>query len=361
MPRLTFVLATTATSLLVLPLLAIAGLGDSTPTACASSTATAPLTPSASAPPTPNGSTTSTESAPVSTTTIAAAITTTARAADPTVSWDTEHLGPEQVAYGNVIIYVGLLKGLPVRAEIIAVATALQESGLRNIPARQGDRDSVGLFQQRPSQGWGTAQQLMDPEYAASAFYRALVRVPHWQALPLAVAAQTVQRSAAPGAYAKWEPLATALVSSSSAANLSAPTCPDSAGQAGPPGSAAAIAISYAQAQLGLPYQWGGDGPQAGDLGFDCSGLTHAAYEAAGIQIPRTAQTQYNAGPRLPPDQAPQPGDLVFYGTSPTHITHVGLIVTPATMMIDAPRTGAQIRQESIWTSSLIGYSRPST
>ena len=91
----------------------------------------------------------------------------------------------------------------------IALATAMQESGLRNID--HGDRDSLGLFQQRPSQGWGTEQQILDPVYSAGKFYEHLVKVPGYSRLPLTVAAQRVQRSGYPQAYAKHEPDATLL------------------------------------------------------------------------------------------------------------------------------------------------------
>jgi len=113
----------------------------------------------------------------------------------------------------------------------------------------------------------------------------------------------------------------------------------------GNPAQAALVAVRYAQQQLGLPYQWGGDGMHEG--GYDCSGLTHAAYTAAGITIPRTAQTQYNAGPQLPSGTPIQPGDLVFYSTIPGKITHVGIAITP-THMINAPYTGAVIRIDPI-------------
>lgn len=103
-------------------------------------------------------------------------------------------------------------------------------------------------------------------------------------------------------------------------------------------------AINYAQGQLGLPYEWGGNGPAHGDRGFDCSGLTQAAYAAAHIPLPRTAQAQYDATPHLAPDQPLQPGDLVFYGT-PTHIHHVGLYIGSG-QMIDALHLHAPIRIE---------------
>lgn len=108
------------------------------------------------------------------------------------------------------------------------------------------------------------------------------------------------------------------------------------------PTLAAGRAVAFARAQLGTPYVWGGDGPAEG--GFDCSGLTKAAYRAAGITLPRTAQTQYDAGPRLPRGAALAPGDLLFYGTSPRTITHVALY-TGRGHAIDAPRPGAVVRQ----------------
>ncbi|MHB9859271.1 heavy metal transporter [Streptomyces sp. YIM S03343] len=116
---------------------------------------------------------------------------------------------PEQAVNAATIATVGTGRDMPERAVTIALATALQESGLRNIEG--GDRDSLGLFQQRPSQGWGTEKQIMDPSYAAGVFYEHLVRVPEYAELPLTVAAQRVQRSGYPEAYAKHETAATLL------------------------------------------------------------------------------------------------------------------------------------------------------
>ncbi len=90
------------------------------------------------------------------------------------------------------------------------------------------------------------------------------------------------------------------------------------------PGDAGYAAILYAQGQLGIPYLWGGDGPAEG--GFDCSGLTRAAYAAAGIDLPRTAQTQYEAGPVVPPGEPLEIGDLVYYGTA-GNIHHVAIYI----------------------------------
>jgi hypothetical protein len=114
-----------------------------------------------------------------------------------------------QLQHASTINAVGMARGLPERARVIALATAWQESTLRNLP--DGDRDSVGLFQQRPSQGWGDAAEIRDPVYAAGRFYDALLDVPQWDALPLTEAAQSVQYSGFPDAYAKWEPEAATL------------------------------------------------------------------------------------------------------------------------------------------------------
>ncbi|MEV7395010.1 C40 family peptidase [Streptomyces sp. NPDC091215] len=111
------------------------------------------------------------------------------------------------------------------------------------------------------------------------------------------------------------------------------------------PTAGALQAINYAQGQLGLPYVWGGNGPVTGDAGFDCSGLTKAAYAAAGITLPRTAQEQYDAGPHVPAGQPLKPGDLVFYGNPAGGIHHVGLY-TGGERMIDSPRPGRSIRIE---------------
>ncbi|WP_030793817.1 hypothetical protein [Streptomyces sp. NRRL S-920] len=115
----------------------------------------------------------------------------------------------EQAQNAATVAAVGTARGMPERAVTIALATALQESGLRNI--RHGDRDSLGLFQQRPTQGWGDERQIMDPAYSAARFYEHLAEVPGYSRLPLTVAAQRVQRSGYPQAYAKHEPDAVLL------------------------------------------------------------------------------------------------------------------------------------------------------
>ncbi len=122
---------------------------------------------------------------------------------------------------------------------------------------------------------------------------------------------------------------------------------------------AAANAVAFATAQLGLPYVWGGNGPGNGDAGFDCSGLTHAAYFAAGVPTPRTAQTQYDAGPRLRPGAPLEVGDLVFYGT-PDRVHHVGIFVGND-RMINAPTFGqpVQIARYRWSGDDFVGATRP--
>ncbi|WP_145867400.1 heavy metal transporter [Streptomyces capillispiralis] len=130
---------------------------------------------------------------------------------------------PEQAVNAATITAVGTARDLPERAVTIALATALQESALRNID--YGDRDSLGLFQQRPSQGWGTPKEIMDPAYASEKFYEHLEEVPGYTRLPLTVAAQKVQRSGFPQAYAKHEPDATLLAAALTGRSAATLTC----------------------------------------------------------------------------------------------------------------------------------------
>lgn len=118
--------------------------------------------------------------------------------------------GPEQLANAAVIVRVGKEMGVSEHGQIVAIATAMQESTLHNYD--HGDRDSLGLFQQRPSQGWGSPTQVRDPVYASRAFYAHLLKVKGWESRPLWQAAQAVQRSGYPTYYAKHETAAAAVV-----------------------------------------------------------------------------------------------------------------------------------------------------
>lgn len=120
-------------------------------------------------------------------------------------------LTDEQARNASLISAIAIRRGMPAHAATIALATALQESRLYNL--RGGDRDSLGLFQQRPSQGWGTRQEVLDPVHATNAFYDALEKVPGWETLAVTKAAQAVQRSGFPSAYAEYERDGRALAS----------------------------------------------------------------------------------------------------------------------------------------------------
>jgi hypothetical protein len=136
-------------------------------------------------------------------------------------NWDTD-----QLTIATTIIKVGNSKGVGSWGQTIALAVAMQESGLRNLPylGTGNDHDSIGVFQQRPSQGWGTPDQLADPAYQAGKFYDKLITVPGWQTMPLTKAAQMVQASAYPKAYEKWTGDAVRLIEQHGTGEI-APVC----------------------------------------------------------------------------------------------------------------------------------------
>ena len=125
--------------------------------------------------------------------------------------------------------------------------------------------------------------------------------------------------------------------------------------QPGTPGPAAASVADWAEAQVGRPYVWGGADPA---VGFDCSGLVLWAYAQAGVVLPRTAQAQYAAGAALPQGAPLEAGDLVFFGTDTSHVTHVGIYVG-AGLMVDAPHAGAAVRVERYRWSDYLGATAP--
>jgi hypothetical protein len=123
-------------------------------------------------------------------------------------------VGGEQTANAKAIIAATKKSGMDERAAVVAIATSLQESKLENLGhlGERNDYDSQGLFQQRPSSGWGTVEQITDPEYSTMAFLKGLKQVDGWKDMPLTEAAQTVQVSAYPDHYAQWEQQAADLV-----------------------------------------------------------------------------------------------------------------------------------------------------
>ena len=149
-----------------------------------------------------------------------------ASAADQSVAVDLD-----QAHYASIIVGLSVRRGLPPRAASIALATVYQETGIRNLD--YGDRDSVGLFQQRPSQGWGSAKQLRDPYYATNAFYDALVKVDGWESGDINDVAQRVQRSGYPEAYRDHEADGRVLASVFTGSSPGGLTCLERAGRAG--------------------------------------------------------------------------------------------------------------------------------
>ncbi|MDJ0464679.1 C40 family peptidase [Streptomyces sp. H27-C3] len=289
-------------------------------------------------------------------------------------------LPAEQVPNAQTIVASGISLDVPKKGQIIALATAMQESRLRNL--NYGDRDSLGLFQQRPSQGWGTAQQIRDPVHASEQFYKHLLKVSGWQQMTVTQAAQAVQKSGLPDAYAQWEGLSTALQKAIAATfpgagkdkvdkapdkvkepAASTTGCAPSKDGSGfgriPEGSVpkgykipkdadpkARKALDWAMHQLGTQYQWGGNctdshGPDP--MGrCDCSSLMQQAYAHTGVTLTRTTYTQVNEGKPVSPSKL-QPGDLIFSRGTASRPEHVGMYMGEG-LVIEAPRTSKPVR-----------------
>ncbi|MFB6838923.1 C40 family peptidase [Streptomyces sp. NPDC056361] len=305
----------------------------------------------------------------------------------------------EQVPFAKTIQATGVAMNVPARGQIVALATALQESGLRNLT--WGDRDSLGLFQQRPSMGWGTANEILDPVHASTKFYEGLKKVSGWESLSITQAAQAVQRSGFPEAYAKWEPLATALQKAiesllPKAGDGAASPDPAPSGADGPsPGTAGGCtaggdgtdfgtipagalpkeyslpataprevqtAIRWALGQLGTPYQWGGTCTDShGDTAMrrcDCSSLMQQAYKAAGVTLTRTTYTQVKEGKPVSAD-ALRPGDLIFTEGTTVSPEHVGMAIGQG-LIVHAPRTGDVVRLTTVasWKPEILTVRR---
>ena len=157
-------------------------------------------------------------------------------------------LDAEQAAVATTVAGVGKRLGMPDHAVTVALATGLQESGLRNLD--HGDRDSLGVFQQRPSQGWGTPGQIRTPRLATAAFYNRLVKVPGWEKLSVTDAAQAVQHSGAADAYARWEPEARVLAQALTGEVPAAFACRAAVSRPASPGPALTNAMAL---ELGPP------------------------------------------------------------------------------------------------------------
>jgi peptidoglycan DL-endopeptidase CwlO len=283
----------------------------------------------------------------------AAACTTTV----DTGAQKVDHLDAAQTANASTIVQVGHQMAIPARGWVIAVATAMQESDLRN-QTTATDHDSLGLFQQRPSQGWGTPAQLTDPVYAATKFYEHLTKVVGWQNRPLTEVAQAVQRSAFPNAYARHEAAATAVVKSltgvdaaaAPAAGASAvpnpcPSPTDNQAALSVPSGQAGTMVQAALSRQGDPYVWGATGPDA----FDCSGLVIWSWRQAKLAFTGrpTAADMYRLTNAVT-GGSEQAGDLVFMafgsrGLGANEPGHVAIVVSPG-LLVEAPTEGVPVR-----------------
>jgi cell wall-associated NlpC family hydrolase len=276
----------------------------------------------------------------------------------------------EQMTNGQTITSVTQARALPERAAVIAVTAALVESGLRNTTA--GDRDSLGLFQERPSQDWGSPEDILNPVYATAKFLDHLVAVPHWADLSPGAAEQAVERSAYPGRYAPQEPAAAQIVRRFWTGSDNVMGCADQGGGNTPSTSVSlplgfalpadprqAAAVSFAIKQVGKPYAWGAKGPDA----FDCSGLVQAAWAAAGVALDAGTVGQVHDGLAVPGLAYVQPGDLLFtpgsLGTA-SNPRHVGLYLGDG-LLINAydSATGVIIQPLSSWENSIVAIRRP--
>jgi cell wall-associated NlpC family hydrolase len=277
-------------------------------------------------------------------------------------------LTPEQAANADTIVSASMAtSGESTRAARIAVMTAMTESGLYDLD--RGDRDSLGLFQQRPSQGWGTPAQIMDPVYATVAFVRRLLTIERWQQIAPWLAAQAVQRSAdnaGTNYEANWQGAGPILAGALANGNVPGGCGQGSGGLAGkgghglPAGYAIpagtprehAEVVRFALAQLGKPYVWGGAGPAA----YDCSGLTMAAWATAGVALEHASSVQQTEGAAVTAADI-IPGDLVLVPGSdspgPGLAGHVGIYLGDG-LVISAidPRFGVAVQT---WTTFVSG------
>ncbi|GLZ35849.1 lipoprotein [Lentzea sp. NBRC 105346] len=256
---------------------------------------------------------------------------------------DASRLNEEQRNIVARIISIGQERKLPPLAWQVAIQAGMTESGLR--PLNYGDRDSLGIFQMRPSMGWGSPAQVTDPTYAINKFYDVLQAVPDWENRRPGDSAQAVERSAFPDRYHNWEAMAAFLLSE--LGQVADPAgCGSGAGNFLVASTAAGTAIEFTRQQLGEPYLWGGNGPDA----WDCSGILVKAFAAAGVKLPRVANDQYRHGGAFLPVRDAQPGDLLFWAydrSNPETVHHVGMYLGN-NEYIHAPQTGDVVKISKI-------------
>lgn len=297
----------------------------------------------------------------------------------------------EQTDNAQTIVQATAARGLPRRAAVIAVTAALTETGLHN--DNFGDRDSLGLFQERPSAGWGTPEEVLNPMYATGKFLDHLIAVPGWQQIGVGAAAQAVEVSAFPDRYQPNAAAAEDLVNRfwQGPDNPSPPPatggpqpaqqvsvlvgCPDTrqanpslgvanarqlpAGYQLPADPRQRSVVQFALAQLGKRYVFGAKGPDT----FDCSGLVQAAWASVGVGVPGSTFTQVHEGTPVTSVSMLQPGDLIFIpGSDGTAANpgHVGLYIGQG-LLINAydEKTGIVLDQVSNWAGQIVAIRRP--
>ncbi|WP_018686314.1 C40 family peptidase [Actinokineospora enzanensis] len=253
---------------------------------------------------------------------------------------DAANLSEEQRGTVALIITIGKQRNLSSRAWQVAIQAGMTESGLRSLD--YGDRDSLGIFQMRPSMGWGTAAEVTNPTYAINKFYDVLLALPDWDTQRPGDSAQDVERSAFPDRYHRWEPMAAFLIGElGQVANYTG--CGEGLGALLPaPTAAAGGAMQFALSQQGKPYLWAASIDQQDS--YDCSSLMLQSYRSAGVLLPRTSREQYHAGALLPVEQA-QPGDLLFWAydeSDPSTIHHVAMYLGDG-KIVEAQQTGVPV------------------
>lgn len=187
-------------------------------------------------------------------------------------------LTPDQAQNAALIANIAVTRGLPDHAATVAIATAMQESRLTNLD--YGDLDSLGLFQQRPSQGWGTAEQVSDMTYATNIFYDHLLQVPDWETIPVEDAAQEVQRSGYPELYATWDAMARAWASGLTGERSAGVTCAlEPATSSDADGLVAAISATLPNAKVSVM-------PLNGKTGTNNGAATNTASTTLTITLP---------------------------------------------------------------------------
>jgi cell wall-associated NlpC family hydrolase len=296
-----------------------------------------------------------------------------------TADGQTVTLNQTQLQRAATIIAVGNTENIDENGQVIALMAALTESTLRvlanpsavpqsvNYPndGDGSDHDSLGLFQMRPSTGWGSVANLMDPVWSSRAFFggpdgpnhgspAGLLGIPNWQTLSLGAAAQAVEVSQYPDRYANYQPVAEKIASTLTGVTLTGGgQCLTGTTSGNLPAGFAGAFIAAAEKEIGLPYVWGGGtytgpsgiGSDGRGPGFDCSGLVmYAAYQASDGAIRLEHYTGDQINETQPVSWADmQPGDIIFYTYPGDTVPHHVVIYLGGDKILQAPETGQNV------------------